>query len=94
MFDVSRRARAGKGIRERPCRSAIWIPFINKDLGASPECVVVGHSSGAVAALRLAERQKLKGIIIVAGYDSDMGQGLVDVARHVIAKHFEPSFVE
>ena len=30
------------------------------ELGASPDCVVVGHSSGAVAALRLAERQKLK----------------------------------
>lgn len=26
-----------------------------------------------MAALRLAERQKLKGIIVVAGYDSDLG---------------------
>ena len=56
------------------CREKKWIPFINDELGGSnPESVVVGHSSGAVAALRLAERQKLKGIIVVAGYDSDLG---------------------
>ena len=34
--------------------------------------VVVGHSSGAVAAMRLAEKTKLKGIMLVATYDSDM----------------------
>eukprot|EP00740_Mantoniella_antarctica_P007866 CAMPEP_0181355032 /NCGR_PEP_ID=MMETSP1106-20121128/3678_1 /TAXON_ID=81844 /ORGANISM="Mantoniella antarctica, Strain SL-175" /LENGTH=162 /DNA_ID=CAMNT_0023467735 /DNA_START=89 /DNA_END=578 /DNA_ORIENTATION=+ len=46
------------------CREKVWMPFIANELGGSnPECVVVGHSSGAVAALRLAERQKLKGII-------------------------------
>lgn len=56
------------------CRERTWIPFINDELGASdPETVVVGHSSGAVAAMRLAERQKLKGIVVVAGYDSDLG---------------------
>jgi hypothetical protein len=39
------------------CREQTWIPFINDRLGGSnPECVVVGHSSGAVAALRLAGR--------------------------------------
>ena len=56
------------------CREKTWIPFINDELGGSnPDSVVVGHSSGAVAALRLAERQKLKGIVVVAGYDSDLG---------------------
>lgn len=56
------------------CREKTWIPFINDELGGSdPESVVVGHSSGAVAALRLAEKQKLRGIIVVAGYDSDLG---------------------
>lgn len=56
------------------CREKTWIPFIIDELGGSdPESVVVGHSSGAVAALRLAEKQKLKGIIVVAGYDSDLG---------------------
>ena len=36
-------------------------------------CIVVGHSSGAVAAMRLAELYKLKGIFIVAGYHSHLG---------------------
>ena len=41
--------------------------------GAAESTVVVGHSSGAVAAMRLAERCKLRGIVVVAGYDSDLG---------------------
>jgi hypothetical protein len=55
------------------CRERVWMPFIEEELGASPECVVVGHSSGAVAALRLAERRRLRGIVVIAGYDSDLG---------------------
>ncbi len=58
------------------CRETKWIPFINSELlpaGKSRDTVVVGHSSGAVAAMRLAERTKLKGIILVATYDSDLG---------------------
>ena len=46
---------------------------VEEELGASPACVVVGHSSGAVAALRLAERRRLRGIVVIAGYDSDLG---------------------
>lgn len=58
------------------CREKVWIPFVREELipkGAAESTVVVGHSSGAVAAMRLAERSKLRGIVVVAGYDSDLG---------------------
>ncbi len=52
----------------------VWLPFILNELGASdPNTVVVGHSSGAVAALRLLEHHRLKGAVIVAGYHTDLG---------------------
>jgi predicted alpha/beta hydrolase family esterase len=57
------------------CRETAWIPFITTELigpGEAANTVVVGHSSGAVAAMRLAEKTKLKGIMLVATYDSDM----------------------
>ena len=64
-------------VRDMPdphvCRERVWMPFVEEELGASPACVVVGHSSGAVAALRLAERRRLRGIVVIAGYDSDLG---------------------
>jgi pimeloyl-ACP methyl ester carboxylesterase len=37
---------------------------------------VIGHSSGAVAALCLAQQQPVAGIVIVAGYDDPMGDEL------------------
>ena len=55
------------------CRQKIWLPFINKELGCDESCVLVGHSSGAIAAMRVAERRKVKGIILVAAYDDDLG---------------------
>ena len=39
------------------CREKIWVPFVREELipeGAAESTVVVGHSSGAVAAMRLA----------------------------------------
>ena len=57
-------------------RETIWLPKIEQMAGGVENlanCIVVGHSSGAVAAMRLAEKCKLKGIVIVSGYTSDLG---------------------
>ena len=57
-------------------RESIWVPFITNELGAGAGTVLVGHSSGAAAALRVAEQTRLAGLVLVAGYDDDLGDDL------------------
>lgn len=48
-------------------RQEYWIPFIAAKLD-SPESIVIGHSTGAVAALRYAEKHRAKLLILVGAY--------------------------
>lgn len=69
------------GLSEMPdpfyAREEVWLPFIVDNLAggeaALARTVIVGHSSGAAAAMRLAERCRLQGMVLVAAYSSDMG---------------------
>lgn len=69
------------GIHDMPdpvrAREAKWLPFIIDRLAGGAEnlanTVVVGHSSGAVAAMRLAESHRLGGVVLVSAYTSDLG---------------------
>lgn len=54
-------------------RASYWIPFLIKDLKADENTILVGHSSGALAAIRFAEKHKLLGSILVAAYYTDLG---------------------
>jgi uncharacterized protein len=66
-------------------RRSIWIPHIrrlaeeqtsnsNSNSGNNPDNVIlVGHSSGAQAALRYAEEYRLRGVILVAATYTDLG---------------------
>jgi hypothetical protein len=54
-------------------RSQYWIPFIEEKLEQDPTAILIGHSSGAVAAMRYAERHPLQGLILVAACHSDLG---------------------
>lgn len=64
-------------------RKEFWLPFIKK-LGAGENTVLVGHSSGAVAAMRYAETNKILGSVLVGacytdlGYDSEKQSGYYD----------------
>lgn len=51
-------------------RESVWVPFITQTLEADENAVLIGHSSGAAAALRIAEKHRLRGLILVAAYDS------------------------
>ena len=51
---------------------SVWLPFI-ASLDPSPSTIVVGHSSGAEAAMRLAETTRLKGLVLVSACVSDLG---------------------
>jgi predicted alpha/beta hydrolase family esterase len=51
---------------------AIWLPFLRK-LGADENTIIIGHSSGAVAAMRYAETTKIFGSVLVGASQSDLG---------------------
>jgi len=55
------------------CRRNVWVPFVENELKLDGASIIVGHSSGAVCALRLAERNRVRGVVLVAGYDDDLG---------------------
>ena len=49
-----------------------WIPFLEK-LGADENTILIGHSSGAIAAMRFAETHKILSSVLVGTYDTDLG---------------------
>ena len=46
-------------------RAQFWLPFLD-ELGADANTILIGHSSGAVAAMRYAETHPLLGSVLVA----------------------------
>ncbi|CAG8438993.1 5772_t:CDS:2 [Ambispora leptoticha] len=54
-------------------RESVWIPFLEKDLKACSGTVLIGHSSGAVAALRYLEEHRVLGVVLVSAYHTDLG---------------------
>ena len=51
-------------------RRSIWLPFMKEELGVDHETIIIGHSSGACAAVRFAETNQVAGIILVGAYTS------------------------
>ncbi|MDO8650179.1 MAG: alpha/beta fold hydrolase [Candidatus Berkelbacteria bacterium] len=54
-------------------RAKYWLPYLENELQADEDTILVGHSSGAVAAMRYAEAHKIFGSILVAAYYTDLG---------------------
>lgn len=54
-------------------RESYWIPFLINDLKVDDQTILIGHSSGAIAAMRYAETHKLFGSILVGTYHTDLG---------------------
>ena len=84
LFHTLRKASVGRGcvpvLKNMPdpvkAREKIWLPFMwNKDdgLGCDERTIIVGHSSGAVAAMRYAEEHKLLGLVLVSACHTDLG---------------------
>lgn len=53
-------------------RAQYWLPFID-ELGADEQTILIGHSSGAVAAMRYAETHRLLGSVLVGVCHTDLG---------------------
>jgi predicted alpha/beta hydrolase family esterase len=54
-------------------REEYWIPFLLKVLKVDENTILVGHSSGAIAAMKLAENHKILGSVLVGVYHNDLG---------------------
>ncbi len=54
-------------------RSSIWLPYMKNELKCDEKTIVIGHSSGAVAAMRYAENQKLLGCMLIGASYTDLG---------------------
>ena len=53
-------------------REAYWIPFLKDELKVDNQTILVGHSSGAIAAMRLAETTQILGSVLVGTYYTDL----------------------
>lgn len=57
-------------------RAKWWLPFLKDHVKAGENDVLVGWSSGAIAAMRYAETHKIKGSVLVGPSSSDLGDEL------------------
>lgn len=54
-------------------RRQYWLPFIEDVLKADESTILIGHSSGAEAAMRYAEDHRILGSVLVSPCHTDMG---------------------
>ena len=57
-------------------RAEYWLPFLKDYVQVGENDVLIGWSSGAVAAMRYAEEQRIKGSILVSPCYTDLGDDL------------------
>ncbi len=57
-------------------RAKYWLPFLQDHIKVGENDILVGWSSGAVAAMRYAEANKILGSVLVAPSASDLGDDL------------------
>ena len=53
-------------------RESYWVQFIRQTLKVDEKTILVGHSSGCAAILRLLEKDKVRGVILVAAGRTDL----------------------
>lgn len=54
-------------------RREYWLPFLKNELRANETTILIGHSSGAEAAMRFAEENKIHGSVLISACHSDLG---------------------
>lgn len=54
-------------------RAGYWLPFLENELKVCADTILIGHSSGAVAAMRFAEKHEVFGSVLVSACHTDLG---------------------
>lgn len=54
-------------------RASYWLPFMKHTLKVDENTIIIGHSSGAIAAMKFAERNRILGSVLVGAYHTDLG---------------------
>ena len=65
-------------------RRSIWLPSMKDELGVDEQTVIIGHSSGACAAIRFAETNPVAGIVLVGAYTSGGRQETENVKGFIL----------
>ncbi len=63
-------------------RREYWLPFIEAKLEGDDNPVIIGHSSGATAAMRFAETHRLLGMALVSACYTDLGYDSEKVSHY------------
>jgi len=53
-------------------RESYWIPFLREIIQVDDETILVGHSTGAIAAMRFAEQYPVLGSVLIGAYHTDL----------------------
>lgn len=62
-------------------KRSIWIPYL-EELGADENTILVGWSSGAVAAMRYAEDHKIKASVLIGACHTDLGEEIERISGY------------
>jgi predicted alpha/beta hydrolase family esterase len=54
-------------------RESYWVPFICEKLEVDKNTILIGHNSGCQAIMRLIEKDKVYGVILVSACHTDLG---------------------
>lgn len=54
-------------------KSSAWLPFLETDLKADDNTILIGHSSGALAAMRYAQTHQILGSALIGAYYTHLG---------------------
>ena len=64
-------------------RESYWVPFTSQTLKVDEKTILIGHSSGCAAILRLLEEDKVRGVVLVAAGRTDLDDVCMYVLRPI-----------
>lgn len=63
-------------------KSAVWLPYLENELGVDKDTILVGWSSGAVAAMRYSETHQILGSVLIGACYTDTGSKLEKISGY------------